>query len=149
MISDSNMLSNDPASSSRNLRMMAIVWDTAPLPSPSPASPGPRSRQGLLQVRRQWVFQFDQNPTDRMVERETPRMKERTGEAEARGIVPTSAVPAIAEDGMADRCEMDADLMGPARSWAGLDQRHVAQQLTHPNIGGGLSPGPRPDLDPG
>jgi hypothetical protein len=76
-------------------------------------------------------------------------MKEGSGEAEGRCVVRSPAVSAVAHDRMTDRSQVDADLMGTARSGAGLDERGGRQRLKDPNFRGRLLPGPRANPDPG
>src|SRR5262245_5689732 len=93
------------------LQVLGAVAD--PLPSPS---------QRLFEVRRQGLLDLDPFCGKGMVERQPPRMQERSRQTERARIPPSSSVGPVAEDRMSDRPQVDTDLVRSTGPWCGLNQ---------------------------
>ena len=80
----------------------------------------------------QRVLELDALAGDRVVERDAPRVQERPVEPEPGRLVPPPAVATVAQDRVAGRREVDADLVRAARSRPGLHQGRALEPAPAP-----------------
>src|SRR5690349_24499957 len=72
-----------------------------------------------------------------MIEPDAPGMQERAIEPQPRRLVPSPAVPAVAQDGMAGRREVHADLVRAPGPRTRLEQGRAIEPLADLDLGGG------------
>src|SRR5881392_4034800 len=72
-------------------------------------------REHVHEFAREWIFERDLLAGDRVAEAKPPCVQEGPGQPNPRGIVAAAPIRAIAQDRMADRAQMDPDLVRSPR----------------------------------
>src|SRR5580765_7472245 len=83
------------------------------------------------EVARQRIFERDLLAGDRVVEPKPPCVEERSREPEQRGVIAAAPIRAIAQDRMADRAQVDPDLVRPTRLRRRFQQRGARHPFAH------------------
>src|SRR5262249_55474009 len=91
-------------------------------------------REQTFQPKRQRRSEFHRDLGNRMDEDETGSVEGHAGQGNRRpGLA--AAIRLVADDGMAPRCQMDANLMRPTGLQPALDVRERAKSLANPEPG--------------
>src|SRR5438270_6049437 len=105
--------------------------------------------KSVFQIGRKGILELEAPPRRRMIERQSPGMKERPGQAEPACVVAAPSICPIAQHWMAGGGQMDPDLVRAAGARPRFDQGSSGEALADAHLGGGLLPHPASDVDAG